>query len=220
MSLNKNYIESTINHPYYYTPRYISYQVKSIFDKLGINNVNIVLHNNDKNIAYAEGINLGEFFNFSSIILYINFKRIQFFDPNELYFILAHECSHIYHNQMLGNIGTNLLEMMVKGVNKKNHPIAESLKSISTLFKNDFLPIDAEYIKNMELEADKFAVKNITQDLKSAVRCLLHLCNNHTERESHIWELYQVPFNIMSMGQRIKALISDLESVQVQSNLK
>ncbi len=112
---------------------------------------------------------------------------------------------------MLGNIGRIILERILKGENNKNYQLVESVKAISAfinkIVNDEFLPIDAAQIKQMELEADKFAMTRVTHDFKSAVSYLMHLCNNHTERESHIWELYQVPFNIMTMGQRIQELL-------------
>lgn len=200
------------NPRYYYTPSYIRYQIKSIFNILGVNYINVELYNTNKSIAYVTGINFGDIFNIPSFVnLHLNFERIQYFDQDELFFILAHECSHVYHNHMSGNIGRIILEKILKGENNENYQLVESGKAISALINkivnDDFLPIDAAQIKHMELEADKFAVTHITYDLRSAVRCLLHLCNNHIERESHIWELFQVPFNIMTMGQRIEELL-------------
>ena len=62
------------------------------------------------------------------------------------------------------------------------------------------------HIKRMELEADEFAVKHITHDIDSAVRCLKHLCYNDLKGESHIWEISQISYPIMTMNERIEEL--------------
>ena len=70
----------------------------------------------------------------------------------------------------------------------------------------EFVPIDKAHIKRIELQADEFAVNDITKDRDSAIECLKHLCNNDLQRESHIWDISQISYPVMTMGERIEEL--------------
>lgn len=206
---NNNYVKN--NQRYYYSQGYIHYNIRAIFAAMNVNQINIAVNHNSKDIANVTGINFNDFFNIPSFInINLDFERIRNFDPDELLFILAHECGHVYHSHMVGNIVLTLMEKILAGRNNENEQTVHSLKAITAIINkittNELLPLDAAYVKRIELEADKFAVTKITHDLDSAVRCLMHLCNNNTERESHIWEFSKILFPIMTMGERIQEL--------------
>jgi hypothetical protein len=215
---NKNMLPRAINENmddegrYYYTSTYVTYQIKTIFAGLNIHNISISVNHNSKDIASVTGINFNDYLNMPSFVnLNLNFDRIKNFNPDELLFIIAHACGHVYHNHMIGDMARVFLESIVKGKEYLYGQIVNSIKNVypivDKLAFNEFHPKDAAYIKHIELEADKFAITKITHDVDSAVRCLKHLCNNHTERESHVWELSKVPFNIMTMSERIQMLM-------------
>lgn len=103
-----------------------------------------------------------------------------------------------------------LTERILRGKNNENGLFIDSLIIGSAILNkvvfNQLIPINKIYIIEIETRADEFAVRNITSDLDSAIRCLRHLCNNDLQRESHIWE-YQHPFKIMTMDERMIELI-------------
>jgi len=162
---------------------------RTIFLRLGIDNVNIHVNHSDDGIASVIGLN-GSFFNVSSCILNLDFDRLTEFDHKEVLFILSHECAHVYHNDMLKNFFWFVTEQILRGKDNEYGPLIDALISGTALlnmaFFNELVPINRIHIKEIELRADEFAVRKITSDLDSAIRCLKHLCNNDLQRESHV----------------------------------
>jgi threonyl-tRNA synthetase len=184
--------------------------IRNIFRIRNIHNVNIIINNCNTSIASIIGLNLNDFGLYSYVNLNLNFNKIQEYDDDELLFILSHECAHIYYNHVLQNIFWFGLENLIRGKNNENGVYVDFIKLgtafLNSYIFNEFVPINKAHVKSMELEADEFAVKCITMDVNSAIRCLKNLCNYDLQRESHVWETSQFSFPIMTMGERIEEL--------------
>ncbi len=184
--------------------------IRWIFRRKNIHNVKIFINNCNMSIASVIGLNLNDFGLYSNVNLNLDFNRIQKYDEYELLFILAHECAHVYYNHILQNIFWFGLENLMRGKNNENGIYVDFFKYgtafLNKFFFNEFVPINKTHVKNMELDADEFAVKHITGDVNSAIRCLKHLCDGHLQRESHTWEISQFSFPIMTMDERIDEL--------------
>jgi Zn-dependent protease with chaperone function len=99
----------------------------------------------------------------------VDFRRIKYYEPDELLFILSHECAHVYYNHIFPNIFWFIIEKLSKGKNNENGDFVDLFRIVTAILNKtifgQFVPIDKAHIKRIELEADAFAVKHITYDL-------------------------------------------------------
>lgn len=142
-------------------------------------------------------------------LIQVNDKILSKFPDNEIRFILAHECAHIFNNHTIATGFWHLLEKAVKGDNNENYQAVEFIKLILALGSKSNLPPNAETLRTQEYEADRIAV-NITGDLNSAISCLTKLAGNDMNAPSHTWELFGSAVPAMTMGERINSLRSGL----------
>ena len=187
-------------------------EVYQLLYRMGAQNVLVILVPTDKTIASTIGLTLYEPFlglNPPSVggVIYVNEKVLKHLTDNEIRFILAHECAHIFNNHAIATAFWHYLEKIVKGDNNENYDVIEFIKFILAIGSKSKLPPNAETLRNQEYEADRIAV-NLTGDLSSAISCLVKLCGNDMNSSSHTWELFGKAVPAMSMGDRINALRS------------
>lgn len=191
--------------------------VDQIFSRLGTKTTLVLVKNTNNTIAGAIGLKiikplLG--FEPPSVggIVLINEKSLKGFTDQEIQFILAHECSHIFNNHIVSKLFWNLLEKILKGEQNENYQLIEILKAFLALVSPSHLPPNAENLRNQEYEADHLAV-SITGDLSSAISCLSKLVGNDMNAPSHTWELFGSVVPAMTMGQRLDALRGTFERI-------
>jgi len=194
----------------------MQYIIYEIFATLGVQTNFVFMQSTNKTVAGTIGLksntNLVELLTFKpptviGIILvndnYLNKKK---FSDSEIWFILAHECSHIYNNHIINTLFWHLLEKYLKGEKNENYLVIELAKTLLALMSKSGLPPNAETLREQEYEADKIAVLSITHDLESAVSCLTKLVEDDLDKPSHIWELFGKVVPAMTMRQRIEML--------------
>lgn len=142
------------------------------------------------------------------------------FTDSEIYFILAHECSHIYNNHVISTLFWNLLEKYLKGEKNENYFIIELVKAALALQSKNRLPPNAETLRDQEYEADKIAVLTITHDLDSAISCLTKLVDGNLDLSSHIWELFDKARPAITMRERIEVLRRNVSGQFLNHNQK
>jgi len=186
-------------------------EASQILYNMGAQNVFVYLIPSKKTIAGTIGLTLQQSilgFNPPSVggVIYVNdgFLSKNFTD-NEIRFILAHECAHIFNNHVIVSTFWNYLESIAKGENNENYEAVEFIKLILTFGSKSKLPPNAETLRNQEYEADRIAVK-FTGDLNSAISCLMKLSGNNMNSASHTWELFGTVVPAMTMGERINVL--------------
>jgi len=179
--------------------------------KLGATTVIIYVKPTRKTIAAAVGIKINEaILGFTPPatggFIYVNDKLLnKGFTDSEISFILAHECTHIFHNHVITTAFWNVLEQAVKGESNEHYVLVEFLKLTLAMSSKSKLPPNAETLRNQEYEADRIGV-NITGDLASAISCLSKLAGNDMNTPSHTWELFGKAVPAMRMGERIATL--------------
>jgi len=194
--------------------------VNHIFSRLGIKTSLVFVKPTNSTIAAAAGIKLNEVVSIFGLsppavggFVYVNIKFLnKFFTDSEIYFILAHECSHIFHNHLVNKFFWNMLETTLKGEKNENYELVEIIKFGFVLLGKNHLPPNAENLREQEYESDKTAVQ-ITGDLNSSISCLSKLSNNDQNLPSHTWELFNNQVPAMSMKQRIEALRTSMNFV-------
>lgn len=190
-------------------------EASQILYRMGAQNVFVYLISSKKTVASTIGLTLHQsFLGFNPPIvggiIYVNDKILsKNFTDNEIRFILAHECAHIFNNHVIASTFWNFLEKSVKGEYNENYEAVEFIKLILTLGSKNKLPPNAVTLRNQEYEADRIAV-NITGDLNSAISCLIKLVGNNMSLPSHTWELFGTVVPVMTMGERINVLRSGI----------
>lgn len=97
--------------------------IKLIFQRKNILNINILINTSNSNttIASVIGLNLSDFAGlYSYVNINLHFNRLHDYDDDELFFILSHECAHVFYNHIWQNIFWFGLENMVRGKNNEN----------------------------------------------------------------------------------------------------
>jgi Zn-dependent protease with chaperone function len=141
-------------------------------------------------------------------IIYVNtnYFRSNKFTGKEIEFILAHESIHIYNNHVLNARFWFAIEQVLKGNDPYRYLAVEGLKLISALISERKISINAESLMNDECQADELAVKWITHDTPTAIKCLEKLSNYNLFTGSHFWKLFDQKFPVMNYSQRIDEL--------------
>ncbi len=144
-------------------------------------------------------------------VIHIQPSYLDYFSHSEWRFILAHECSHIFHNHVVDTLFWKLLEGILKGPNNQNKVIVDLAKVLLTICSSELLSPDALTLRNNEYMADATALK-VTRDIKSAKSCLLRLCNNNLNSASHLFDLAGKKLPAMTLGSRIKEMEKRFEA--------
>jgi Zn-dependent protease with chaperone function len=135
---------------------------------------------------------------------------LRYYEPEEVFFIISHECGHVYHNHTISNLLFSGVEKTLRGENNKYGYIIDLVKIAyiipNKLIFNELLPMDGAYLKSKEIQADEFALSQ-TLNLSSAVKCLTHICNSDLDRKSHWCKTANLRYGVMTMRERISELI-------------
>jgi hypothetical protein len=106
--------------------------VKDIFARLRVTNVAVNVQQTLGTVACVKGINLSDFLPVpvrGTIYIDDNYLQQRQFSDNEIIFILAHECVHIYRNHIVSKMAWEIFESFLKGAENKNYNIVESIKN-------------------------------------------------------------------------------------------
>lgn len=186
--------------------------VNQIFAALGAQRQIVVVQPTKSTIAGATGlradVNL-PFFDLQGTvvagIIHVNDSYLKNFTDEEVRFILAHECAHIFNNHAITTVLWKIIEQATKGEKNENYLAVEIIKILLALNSPDSLPPNAKTLKEQEYEADAIAVQ-VTGDLQSAISCLSKLAGNDMSRPSHTWELFGMHLPAMTLRARIEEL--------------
>ena len=190
-----------------------------VFSSFNVRNSWFTILNTPDTIAGALGIYtdieipfLG--LNGTSIVglIYVNKTYLNFFTDAEWSFIIAHECSHIFRNHVLGSAFWKITETILRGSGDENKELVGGVKLLLAMLSPERLPPDAITLKNQEYEADERAVR-FTRDLVTAIDCLKKLANGYAGAPSHMWDLIDVKLPVMTIEERIKELTRRMSTV-------
>ena len=198
--------------------------VTDVFDSFKVTNKWFAILDTTETIAGALGgytdieftwLNL----NGASIVglVFVNEKYMNYFTDSEWGFIIAHECSHIFKNHVLGSAFWKIAEKVLKGPEDENKALVGCIKLLLAVLSPERLPPDAIALKNQEYEADERAVQ-YTRDLDSAINCLRKLGTGNLGAPSHLWDLVDVKLPAMTIGERIDELTRRTAMNQRHSN--
>ena len=124
--------------------------VRQIFNRLGVNNISVDVRPITKPVAWAIGINPEGFLSIPVTgVIYVDNSYLQRnrFTKQEIIFLLAHECGHIFRNHIVSRIGWYILESVAKGPQNKNYNIVEMIKAILALFSPNLLPPNVKALR-------------------------------------------------------------------------
>ena len=185
--------------------------VDRIFPVLGAKQALVIVQPTKPTIAGAVGLRadlnlefLGLQGTYAAGIILVNTGYLKNFTDNEIKFILAHECAHIFNSHSIATWFWKTVEQGLKGEKNENYKVVELIKLLLALSSPHRLPPNAQTLRDQEFEADAIAVR--LGDLESAVSCLSKLVNYDMNSPSHIWELFNMPVPAMTMGERIQEL--------------
>jgi Peptidase family M48 len=138
-------------------------------------------------------------------VIHVQPDYLGVFLNQEWVFIMAHECSHIFHNHIVDTAFWNLLEGILKGPRGQYAGMVELLKMLFAIFSSERLPPDAVTLRNNEYTADATALK-VTNNIRAAKSCLLRVCKGNLASSSHVFDLAGRRFPAMTLDARIKEM--------------
>lgn len=160
----------------------------------------------DNVLATAQGLTLGSIA-FGKIK--ISQKLLNLLTDAEVYFVLAHEVTHIHLNHLVGTGSFQLARTLVEDA-ARSDPRWKGLLTGWDILKvfiygGGNLPPSAALTKEQELEADAWAVL-LTRDKAAAHSALGKLVGNNLSAPSHTWEVFDTALPVMTIRERLSAL--------------